>query len=117
MWPDKHIPHCRARPLCITVTTSRPWKLDVAGLKPGEIDQKLELNGLGDDLLEHLISKVVCKLNELYGKDMKANVFKYELQNKKLIVLSKVPIVVMQLLTVWFDNEPLGESQCEIYSN
>ena len=23
----------------------------------------------------------------------------------------------MQLLTVWFDNEPLGESQCEIYSN
>ena len=36
---------------------------------------------------------------------------------KKLSNLSKTPVVVMQLLTVWFDNEPLGQSQCEIYSN
>ena len=114
---NKQTPYIRARPLCTTLTTSRPWKLDVVGLKPGEIDQKLELNGLEGHLVKSLIHKVVTQMNKVHGKDMNAKDFKQELKLNKLKALSNIPVVVMQLLTVWFDNKPLGKSQCEIYSN
>ena len=77
----------------------------------------MELNGLEDDLLESLIWKVIHILNKQHGKEMDAEDFEEELEEKKLTDLSKIPVVVMQLLTVWFDNVPLGQSQCEIYSN
>ena len=77
----------------------------------------MEINGLDDDLFKRLINNVVTKMNKVQGKQMQADDFKLVLRAKKLTDLSKIPVVVMQLLTVWFDNEPIGESQCEIYSN
>ena len=61
MLKNKQIFDSRAKQPCTTLTTRRPRKLNVVGLKPAEIDQKLELNGLKYYLLKRLICNVVTK--------------------------------------------------------
>lgn len=115
---DEQIPHNRDWKSCTILTTSRPWKIDVARLKLYNIDQMLELNPLSSVLLKKLIGNVVRKLNELYNKEMDALDFEeLVLRKNAMTALSQIPLIVMQLVTLWFDNEPIGKSQCEIYLN
>ena len=81
MLKNKHIPHSRARPICTTLTTNRPWKLDVIGLKPGEIDQNLELNDLKGNPLKHLKGNGITTMNKVHGKNMRAHEFERELRH------------------------------------
>ena len=88
----------------------------MVGFKPCEIDQKLEQIGLDDDLSKRLIGNVVTNMNKVHEKEMQADDFELE-RAKKITTPSKIPVVVVQLLTVSFDNESLRDCQCEICSN
>lgn len=103
------------------VTTSRPWKVEVLKIKESEIDNKIKLRGIEFRSIIKLATFVVSHLNKMFDENKSANRFlaKYVLntEHKKspLDDFIKSPIMLQQLLCLWFDCKLKQFSRFYIY--
>ncbi|XP_060596599.1 uncharacterized protein LOC132750605 isoform X2 [Ruditapes philippinarum] len=112
---NQKLPHRLPSRNCIFITTTRPWKLEVNRLKTKEIDQQIVLTGLDKQARAKLTVTVINRLNKNYDEPRKPEDFKEEVALNKLDTICEVPIILMQLICVWFDELTLGKSKCLIY--
>ncbi|XP_045161243.2 uncharacterized protein LOC123526244 isoform X2 [Mercenaria mercenaria] len=113
-----HIPHRKVRSKCTHLSTSRPWILSKVLCENIVIDQHLEMSGLGKSSSKNLIQNVITYLNRhAVHKEMTTDNFINMLFSKGLQKFESNPIILMQLLCLWFEGTDPGESQSEIYSN
>lgn len=108
----KHIPHRNRVGKSIYLTMTRPWKLSQISLKDSEIDVLIEISGVKET--DELITKVVTCLNnnEAKTKDSK----QFNKATEHLSSIKTIPIVVLQLICIWYEKNTVPESQCGIYS-
>ncbi|XP_045161673.2 uncharacterized protein LOC123526543 [Mercenaria mercenaria] len=120
------LPHGKIRHKCIRLTTTRPWKLDYLRLNSAKADQHVEIASLSElsvqsdktaTLSGKLANKVISYLNGKFQTSKSVEAFFSLLDEKQLWKVSEVPLIVLQLLCLWYDGEQLGDSQCQIYSN
>lgn len=111
----KHIPHRKVRRNCTIITTTRPWKMALVRLKHTSIDKHLEITGISST--EHLVDKVVNSLNEVLEKTKSSAEFFVVTKEKGLSSYMSIPIILMQLLCLWYEEKEMGTSKCEIYCN
>ncbi|XP_045184200.2 uncharacterized protein LOC123542409 [Mercenaria mercenaria] len=108
------IPHRKARE-CTILTTTRPWKLSVISLSSSQIDQKLELVGLNATSAEKLKKTVISLLTGEKDKKKHIQDFNSTIEHKGISDLETVPLLLMYLLCLWYDEVDLGRSKCELY--
>ncbi|XP_053390791.1 uncharacterized protein LOC128553641 [Mercenaria mercenaria] len=112
---NRKIPHRQIANDCTYLTTSRPWKLEGDRLKTNEIDQLIELKGLGKAACNKLSVSVVKHLNKTFKKSKELSDFQTEVARNKLENVCAVPVIMMQLICLWFDGMTLSISRSSIY--
>ncbi|XP_045201746.2 uncharacterized protein LOC123555156 isoform X2 [Mercenaria mercenaria] len=113
----KLVPHRNARENCTILTTTRPWKLNVLGLRRSEIHRKIEIIGLSEESVEKLKRKVIAKVKrkrEIEVKDEICSLNK-QIREREITHFQKVPLLLMYLICLWCDGFPLGRSKCEFF--
>ncbi|XP_060597513.1 uncharacterized protein LOC132751368 [Ruditapes philippinarum] len=97
------------------ITTSRPWKFESIGLKNAEIQIKLQLCGV--DNQKTMIEKTIGALNEMFHTKKNTYGFQNCLLNSKIDnEMKSVPIILQQLICLWFDNKLSCLGKSDIYS-
>ncbi|XP_060560916.1 uncharacterized protein LOC132720739 [Ruditapes philippinarum] len=99
------------------ITTTRPWVLEKLRLKETEIDINIELLEFSTSSTNKLAEIMITHLNAALKRSRLLNCFEKEVLVKNLNELSKIPILLQQMVCVWHDEESLGKSQCDIYSS
>ncbi|XP_045162433.2 uncharacterized protein LOC123527180 isoform X1 [Mercenaria mercenaria] len=99
------------------LTTTRPWKMEEARLKTTEIDIHAKVHGLTDRSSNQFIGNVVHYLNVKFGRFKNDSDFLKLLTFQGLSDMKSVPVVLLQLICLWHDDKPLGNSLCDTYSN
>lgn len=109
--PLQCVPHRSALGKCVYLTLSRPWKLNETCLKDADIDLLLEISGVKDP--KELIINVVRQLNS--NKEKPMDVEQLFTATQHLSSLTAIPIISIQLVCVWYENEALLSSDCSIF--
>ena len=111
------IPHRIARKKCSILTTTRPWKFGLLSLKSNEIDKQIELVGLTDKSAQTLEKRAIARItkNHSYKAERQMKSFRTKIVENKLEDLEKVPLLLMYLICLWFENKELGSSRCAVY--
>ena len=113
---NRKLPHRPSSKNCTYLTTTRPWKLEGNRLKTNEIDQQIELRGLNKQSCKELAITVINHLNNKLETSRNPKDFQSAVALNKLVTVCEVPIVLMQLICLWFDERTLGTSRCSIYA-
>ena len=113
---NQKFPHRLPSKNCTYLTTTRPWKLEGNRLKTNEIDQQVELRGLDKQSCRELAVSVINHLNNKLDTSRNPRDFQREVALNRLDNVCEVPIVLMQLICLWFDERTLGTSRCSIYA-
>lgn len=108
---QKRIPHRPGGGKCVYLTLTRPWKLSHVCLKDSEVDILLEISGVRRP--EELISKVISSLNSREEKSR--NVRRFTSDTRHLSQLKTIPVISMQLVSIWYESERVPASQSGIY--
>ncbi|XP_053379600.1 uncharacterized protein LOC128548527 [Mercenaria mercenaria] len=111
------IPHRKVREKTTVLTTTRTWKLSLANLRTTDIDKRIEITGLCRSSSCNLIHNVTEHLNKMSSPPRSSEEFAALIKENNLEELARIPLIVMQLLCLWRDGEPIGKSRCEIYSS
>ncbi|XP_053375631.1 uncharacterized protein LOC128547317 [Mercenaria mercenaria] len=98
------------------ITTSRPWKIETLGITDKEIEQRLKLKGFNKSSVRTMIAKTVPVLNESFAENKSCSACEDKLENKSIASMKEVPIMLLQLICLWFDGTLLVSSRCAIYS-
>ncbi|XP_053405586.1 uncharacterized protein LOC123566720 isoform X2 [Mercenaria mercenaria] len=98
------------------ITTSRPWKIETLGITDQEIEQRLKLKGFDRSSVKKMIDKTVPILNESFAENKSPNVCEEKLNNKAIASMTEVPIMLLQLICLWFDDKLQVSSRCALYS-
>ncbi|XP_053405589.1 uncharacterized protein LOC123544632 isoform X2 [Mercenaria mercenaria] len=98
------------------ITTSRPWKIETLEITDQEIEQRLKLKGFDRSSVKKMIGKTVPVLNKSFKKKKSPYVCEDKLNNKAIASMKKVPIMLLQLICLWFDDKLQGSSRCAVYS-
>ncbi|XP_060596595.1 uncharacterized protein LOC132750602 [Ruditapes philippinarum] len=101
------------------LTTTRPWKIEANRLKTREVDQQIELKGLDNNASEKLTCYVINHLNNKYQATKNVDEYRESFEKQKQIrKVSKIPIIKIQLITLWFqDQQRTNFSRCVIYGD
>lgn len=114
------LPHRPARDSCTILTTTRSWKLDVLKLSTNKIDRHAEIIQLDESASNELISNAVFLLNKQCSVSEKQKTVEEFHSTASSLILNSLrftPYILLQMVCLWFDDESLGNSKCEIYSN
>ncbi|XP_053375614.1 uncharacterized protein LOC123534312 [Mercenaria mercenaria] len=98
------------------ITTSRPWKIETLGITDKEIEQRLKLKGFDKSSVKTMIAKTVPVLNESFAENKSCRACEDKLENKSIASMKEVPIMLLQLICLWFDGTLQVSSRCAIYS-
>ncbi|XP_060561816.1 uncharacterized protein LOC132721516 [Ruditapes philippinarum] len=98
------------------VTTSRPWKVHTLGISETEIEQILNLKGFDLRCEREMVDRTVSQLNFSRHASKDARVCKRKLTEKSLESLKQLPIMLQQLICLWFDGKLDKTSKCAIYT-
>ncbi|XP_053405594.1 uncharacterized protein LOC123565435 [Mercenaria mercenaria] len=98
------------------ITTSRPWKIETLGITDKEIEQRLNLKGFCRSSVKIMIDKTVPVLNESFSKNNSSSACEEKLNNKAVASMKKIPIMLLQLICLWFDDKLQVSSRCAVYS-
>ncbi|XP_053378893.1 uncharacterized protein LOC123526342 isoform X2 [Mercenaria mercenaria] len=115
-----HIPHRSVRERCSVLTTTRPWKLDVAKLRTNQIDRHVEIYELDASTSNQLIFNALSVLNKRNLQKQPKTCKEFNaaaLGSLQIETIRYIPFVLLQMVCLWFDGKPIGKSKCEIYSN
>ncbi|XP_053380253.1 uncharacterized protein LOC123555994 [Mercenaria mercenaria] len=98
-----------------TITTSRQWKFDALPLSCIEVDKKIKLNGIDKYEIRNFTKKTVETLNDIYQKSKNAEECITDLRSRQVSDISHTPLVLQQLISLWFHNKLKNNSKCAIY--
>ncbi|XP_060582300.1 uncharacterized protein LOC132738723 [Ruditapes philippinarum] len=98
------------------ITTSRPWKVHTLGISETEIEQLLNLKEFDLRCEWEMVGRTVSQLNSIRHASKLAWVCKQKLKEKSLKSLKQVPIMLQQLICLWFDGKLDKTSRCAIYT-
>ncbi|XP_060580016.1 uncharacterized protein LOC132736818 [Ruditapes philippinarum] len=98
------------------VTTSRPWKVHTLGISETEIEQILNLKGFDLRCEREMVDRTVSQLNFSRHASKDARVCEQKLREKSLESLKQLPIMLQQLICLWFDGKLDKTSKCAIYT-
>ncbi|XP_053381145.1 uncharacterized protein LOC128549070 [Mercenaria mercenaria] len=111
------IPHRKARENCTILTTTISWKFDVLRISSSQMDHKIEILPLDRVDSECLVKRATNYLNSKYKEEKCYEDFREISEKKPLDRLIYIPLILMQLLCLWYDGEPIGQSLCQIFTN
>ncbi|XP_060602426.1 uncharacterized protein LOC132755559 [Ruditapes philippinarum] len=98
------------------VTTSRPWKVHTLGISETEIEQLLNLKGFDWRCEKEMVGRTVSQLNSSRHASKDASACKQKLKEESLKSLKQLPIMLQQLICLWFDGKLDKTSRCAIYT-
>ncbi|XP_060565646.1 uncharacterized protein LOC132724722 [Ruditapes philippinarum] len=98
------------------ITTSRPWKIHTLGISETEIEQLLNLKGFDLRCEREMVDRTVSQLNSSRHASKIAWLCERKLREKSLESLKQVPIMLQQLICLWFDGKLDKTSRCAIYT-
>ncbi|XP_045216939.2 uncharacterized protein LOC123566694 isoform X2 [Mercenaria mercenaria] len=99
------------------ITTSRPWKVEALGITDKEIEQRLKLQGFDRSSVKMMIKKTVRVLNETFAENKSCSDCEDKLNNEAIVSMKKVPIMLLQLICLWFDDKLQFSSKCALHSS
>ncbi|XP_045161250.2 uncharacterized protein LOC123526248 [Mercenaria mercenaria] len=111
------IPHRKFRTRTTILTTSRRWKFHTITQDNVQIDQHVEMTGLDNESAQMLAKNVITHLNSRSEQSKSPDDFRDMLEAKGLHKFIHFPLILMQLLSLWYDGRETGESKCQIFSN
>ncbi|XP_053380251.1 uncharacterized protein LOC128548797 [Mercenaria mercenaria] len=97
------------------ITTSRQWKFDSLPLSDSTVDKNIKLNGIDTFEMRHLTEKTVEALNDIHQKCKNAEKCIIDLQSSLVSDISHTPMVLQQLVCLWFIDKLKDNSRCAIY--
>lgn len=110
------IPHRKARKNWTLLSTSRPWKIHKA--QPSSLpDKYVELIELDESTVLKLAEKVIYILEASNKKGKILGDFMKETEEKGIHELIYTPMLLIQMICLWYDGRPLGKTKCQIYGN
>ncbi|XP_053389907.1 uncharacterized protein LOC128552861 [Mercenaria mercenaria] len=99
------------------ITTSRQWKFDALSISDSEVDKKVKLNGIDEYEMKNLTEKTVKMLNDSFQESKSAEMCKIDLQSRHVSEISHTPLILQQLISLWFDDKLRDNSKYAIYSS
>ncbi|XP_053373330.1 uncharacterized protein LOC128546563 [Mercenaria mercenaria] len=98
------------------ITTSRPWKFESLGIQSTEIHHKLRLRGVND--IGTMTERTVNELNKMFQTNKNKADFENDLSECSFEDdMRRMPMVLRQLICLWFDGKLSSFGKTEIYSN
>ncbi|XP_053383171.1 uncharacterized protein LOC123541325 [Mercenaria mercenaria] len=92
--------------------TSRLWHIRYRN----KIKQKIVLTGFDNTSVNNMIDKTVPILNDIFHKEEKSENCKNELDEYSFKDIRHIPIMLQQLICLWFDGKLYETSKCVIYT-
>ncbi|XP_053390240.1 uncharacterized protein LOC123544572 isoform X2 [Mercenaria mercenaria] len=100
-----------------TITTSRQWKFDTLQINDTEVDKRIKLRGIDTYQMKRFTEKTVNILNDSFQQSKNAEKCQSDLQSRRLSDISHIPLILQQLICLWFDDKLRENSKYAIYSN
>jgi len=97
------------------VTTSRPWRFAQKAPRSSKVEKFLEIEGTSN--AEKLGKKMVDVLNKQEGKCIKFGDVQSYVRKKRVDDLMTVPIILLQIVCLFFEGKEVSNSQCKIYAS
>ncbi|KAH3873880.1 hypothetical protein DPMN_037120 [Dreissena polymorpha] len=102
------IANCHTK--CVSLITTRPWKMMDERIKDSEIDRLIEIEGITDS--EELTKNIILSLQT--GTDRTHTAFKTYVNEHQLMRFLTTPWLQVLLVNVWINNNDFKGSLCEI---
>ncbi|KAH3709112.1 hypothetical protein DPMN_068573 [Dreissena polymorpha] len=102
------IANCHTK--CVSLVTTRPWKMMDERIKDSEIDRLIEIEGINDS--EELTKHIILSLQT--GTDRTHTEFKKYVNENQLMRFLTSPWLQVLLVNVWINNNAFKGSLCEI---
>jgi len=99
----------------ITITTSRPWRMTQYPPKESKIEKRIDIEGTGS--VNRLGEKVVNILNERSENHVLFSEIEDYVQEKDVSHLMTIPILLLQIVCLFFDGKEVSNSQSKIYAS
>jgi len=99
----------------ITITTSRPWRMTQCPPKESKVEKRFEIEGTSS--VERLGEKVVNIMNNRSGKHEEFSAIEEYVQKKGVAHLLTIPILLLQIVCLFFDGKEVSNSQSKIYAS
>ncbi|XP_060587132.1 uncharacterized protein LOC132742684 isoform X2 [Ruditapes philippinarum] len=115
-WSSENVPEHSIFKEYTIVTTSRPWKFHTLRSNEVEIEQSLKLKGFDFRCEREIVYRTVSLLNVGRHAYKKPRDCSEKLKEKSLKSLKQVPIMLQQLICLWFDGKLDKTSRCAIYT-
>ena len=98
----------------VILITSRPWRFFALSTKTQNIFTRLNINGIND--IGELTYRI---LEQLEDPDPRQSSYKflYQVWDKKMYELMKIPLILLIALRSWVDDSSLHKSMCINYIN
>ncbi|XP_060574244.1 uncharacterized protein LOC132731959 [Ruditapes philippinarum] len=115
-WSSENVPEHSIFKEYTIVTTSRPWKFHTLRSSDVEIEQSLNLKGFDFRCEREMVNRTVSQLNVNRHANKQARDCREKLEEESLKSLKQVPIMLQQLICLWFDGKLDKTSRCAIYT-
>ncbi|XP_060582946.1 uncharacterized protein LOC132739287 [Ruditapes philippinarum] len=116
-WSSENVPKHSIFKKYTIVTTSRPWKFHTLRSSDVEIEQSLKLNGFDFRCEREMVYRTVSQLNVRRQANKEDRDCRKKLKEESLKSLKQVPIMLQQLICLWFDGKLDKTSRCAIYTS
>ncbi|KAH3811271.1 uncharacterized protein LOC127836583 [Dreissena polymorpha] len=97
---------------CVSIITTRPWKMADERIKCSEIDRLLEIDGITES--EQLSKRIILSLQ--IGNNMSHTAFMTYINERNLMHFLTSPWMQELILNVWMNKSDVKGSLCEIHS-
>ncbi|XP_060559000.1 uncharacterized protein LOC132719252 isoform X2 [Ruditapes philippinarum] len=115
-WSSENVPEHSIFKEYTIVTTSRPWKFHTLTSSDEEMEQSLKLKGFDFRCETEMVDRTVLQLNVSRHANKEPRDCRKKLNEKSLKSLKQVPIMLQQLICLWFDGKLDKTSRCAIYT-
>ncbi|XP_060575488.1 uncharacterized protein LOC132732965 [Ruditapes philippinarum] len=115
-WSSENVPEHSIFKEYTIVTTSRPWKFHTLRSSDVEIELLLKLKGFDLRCEREMVNRTVSQLNVNRHANKQARDCRKKLNQKSLGSLKQIPIMLQQLICLWFDGKLDKTSRCAIYT-
>jgi len=107
--------------LATIVTSSRPWRLAQLPPKDSMIEMRMDIEGTGnvDELGKKIVNVLNKKAEEENGEHQLLDFSKFKqcVREQNVAHLLHTPILLLQLVCLFFDGKGIPNSQCKIYAS
>ncbi|XP_060588283.1 uncharacterized protein LOC132743735 [Ruditapes philippinarum] len=115
-WSSENVPQHSIFKEYTILTTSRPWKFHTLRPTNVDIEESLNLKGFDFRCEREMVNRTVSQLNVNRHANKHPRDCRKKLNQKSLGSLKQVPIMLQQLICLWFDGKLDKTSRCAIHT-